>query len=432
MIGSAAGLVVFFAVSGAASADTSLDREVEQYLEANSGAAAEPETFRAFWKHGLHMETGDGAFTLSLGGRIHFDMEWADSDDNLSNGQLGENEVGFKRTWLHASGTAYKNTVYYLQFAIGESISLLDVYVGLKNVGGGKLVFGHLREPFGLNELTSSNFIAFIERAPSSEAFTPQRNAGISWWGHIGESERIYLAGGTFLNTDNTTARVSGNGGWGFTVRVGGLAIENPDRGMALWIAFDVRWSNLRMSDQGSRTVRYRSRADGLGPFAIDTGDIDAEDDLRYAFEIAFHMRSVHAQAEFFWTTPSLTPGQGSDPTFFGFYAQVGWYLTGEARSFDKGSGTWLRTVPKANFWTGEGGSGAIEIVLRWDATDLTDESVDGGELDTLTAGVNWYWNPNARMMVNFVYADIGNEGAANGGGSGELNYVIIRWQIDF
>ena len=65
---------------------------------------------------------------------------------------------------------------------------------------------------------------------------------------------------------------------------------------------------------------------------------------------------------------------------------------------------------------------------MRWDTTDLTDKALTGGEMDSLSVSVNWYWNPNARVMFAFVNTDItdGTEG------TGKLNYVIIRWQIDF
>ncbi|MEM8883748.1 MAG: porin, partial [Planctomycetota bacterium] len=115
---------------------------------------------------------------------------------------------------------------------------------------------------------------------------------------------------------------------------------------------------------------------------------------------------------------------------FFGWYAQVGWFITGESRKFKKTSGSWSRTSPKANFWTGEGGRGAVEIAIRWDSTDLTDANIDGGEMDSLSVNVNWYWNPNTRMMFGYVWTDI--TGGPNVSGDANLNYVIIRWQIDF
>lgn len=411
--------------------DTSLDSEVEYYLENNSGAEAGPDAFQMFWKNGFKGESGDGNTKIEIGGRLQFDMTFADSDDELGNSSLGENAVGFRRARFHIGGTVYKNTLFKLEidFANGE-VELRNAYVGLDKVGPGKLLVGHMKEPFSLEELTSSRFITFTERAASTQAFAPSYNSGIGWFGNLGEAKKIYLAAGSFFNTDEVQGAVIGQGGWGFVVRVGGLAIENKDRDMILWIGFDFRWSNYRMSSDGSQTVVYQARPQSGGDRFIGTDDIAAESDIRYAFEVAFQMKTIHVSAEFFWATPSVVGG-GEDPTFSGFYAEIGWFITGESRPFKVSSGAWDRPKPKANFWTGDGGRGAMEVALRWDSTDLTDEAIEGGEMDTLTVGFNWWWNPNTRMMIDYVSADI--EGSNElGVGTGKLNIVIVRWQIDF
>ena len=58
----------------------------------------------------------------------------------------------------------------------------------------------------------------------------------------------------------------------------------------------------------------------------------------------------------------------------------------------------------------------------------MSDGSVTGVELDTLTLGVNWYWNPNMRVMLNYAYADISDAPT----GTGSLNLVVLRWQIRY
>ncbi|MHC4940715.1 MAG: OprO/OprP family phosphate-selective porin [Planctomycetota bacterium] len=410
-------------------ANTSLDREVEHYLENNTGQGGEPSTFRAYWKNGIRMDSGDGNFKLAMGGRIMFDMVWADSDDNVTDGNIENNDVGFRRVRMYFSGSVFKNVVFKLQFdfADGTETDFKDVYVGLKNVGPGTLLFGHQKVPFGMNELTSSKYIAFTERAASSQAFAPARNAGIGYYSTLGEAKRIYLAGGTFFPTSNTNARASGNGGWGFAVRLGWAAINNKDKDMMLWVAVDFAWQNYRID--GNR-VRYRSRVDSFGDRQISTGQIsDTERDMRYAFEVAFKMKSLHIAAEFFWADVTRTAGN-EDPGFSGFYAQIGYFITGESRPFKISQGGWARVKPNANFWAGDGGRGAMEVVLRWDSTDLTDKDIDGGEMDSLSVGFNWYWNAVTRVMFDYVWTDI--TGGPNVSGDANLNYVIVRWQIDF
>ncbi len=41
-----------------------------------------------------------------------------------------------------------------------------------------------------------------------------------------------------------------------------------------------------------------------------------------------------------------------------------------------------------------QNGIGAWELAGRWSSVDLTDGTVDGGEMDILSAGINWWLSP--------------------------------------
>ena len=115
-----------------------------------------------------------------------------------------------------------------------------------------------------------------------------------------------------------------------------------------------------------------------------------------------------------------------------GFYAQAGYFITGESRGFSSKKGGWTRVRPKAMFWSVDEGNGAMEVAVRFDSTDLSDAGITGGEMTTFTIGFNWYWNPNTRMMVNYVIANIEDSPVNQAGQKGKINTFIIRWQIDF
>ena len=62
---------------------------------------------------------------------------------------------------------------------------------------------------------------------------------------------------------------------------------------------------------------------------------------------------------------------------------------------------------------------------------DMSD--TNAGEMTTYSFGWNWYWNGNARMMVNYVFTDLDDTGSLQGGATtGSINAIIIRWQFDF
>jgi phosphate-selective porin OprO/OprP len=417
-----------------AAADTSLDNEVENYLAANQGGGGEPASFRVFWKDGIKMESGDGNFTFHIRGRMFMDMDFRDDDDAINNSDgIQNNYLGFTAIRLGAEGTMYKNVIYKLEVdftdgdfdpnSSGSLVRLADVYIGLANLFNGTLLIGHQKQGFSIGEMTSSRFITFVSRAPSVTAFAPGRNTGFQWFANFTGEKRLHLALGMF-NRTNVEGNVSGNGGWGFNVRVAGLAIENTDKDMILEVGFNFLWQNLR---KNGNTVGYAARpGTTMGPAAVASFFGNVQDELRWGFEVAFKIKAFHAQAEFFSATPGVNVGE--EPTYTGWYIQIGYFITGESRPFNKSHMAWTRVMPKSNFWTGEGGKGAHEVAFRFDNLEMTDVS-DNGKMTTYTVGWNWYWNPNARMMVNYVYADM-EDGAQSGVGS--INSIIIRWQFDF
>ena len=69
---------------------------------------------------------------------------------------------------------------------------------------------------------------------------------------------------------------------------------------------------------------------------------------------------------------------------------------------------------------------------VRYEEIDLTDGNVTGGEMTAWTFGVNWHWNPNMRMMFNFMQAETTVPGAVTGTFTGDTTAFGIRWQVDF
>jgi len=113
---------------------------------------------------------------------------------------------------------------------------------------------------------------------------------------------------------------------------------------------------------------------------------------------------------------------QAGDPDFSGFYAYASYFLTGEHRPYKNTAGKFSRVKPKKNF--GAGGPGAWELAARYSHLDLNDEDIEGGELDDITVGLNWYLNPNTRIMWNYVHTDLD--------GVGDADAFQMRAQVDF
>ena len=123
--------------------------------------------------------------------------------------------------------------------------------------------------------------------------------------------------------------------------------------------------------------------------------------------ELAWVNGPLSLQSEFMWANVNVIGGPNQD--HYGAYVYGSYFLTGEHRPYNRFYGRFERIKPLENFWmvnTGEGrcvGRGAWEATARWSYLDLTD-GPDAEQMHDLTVGVNWYWNPHTRYMLNWIH----------------------------
>jgi phosphate-selective porin OprO/OprP len=175
-------------------------------------------------------------------------------------------------------------------------------------------------------------------------------------------------------------------------------------------------------SYQDRDTIRFRARPEAhLSPVRlVDTEELDVDAANILDFEAAAVFGPFSIQGEYI---PAFVDGAG-DPTFVTYYFYASYFLTGENRVYKAKNGAFARMKPNRNFLDGQGGWGAWELGTRVSGMDLDDGDVQGGELQNLTFGINWYLNPNVRFMANYVYSDRDRAGKAN--------IFEGRFQIDF
>ena len=108
--------------------------------------------------------------------------------------------------------------------------------------------------------------------------------------------------------------------------------------------------------------------------------------------------------------TPTVNFAIGNSTVVLpGAYAQVGYFLTGEHRPYDRKAGTIDRIKPFHGFapWDNDSaaGRGAWEVAARWSYLDLNDTNIRGGTVSDLTARLNWYLNPVWKMQFNDIHS---------------------------
>jgi phosphate-selective porin OprO/OprP len=380
------------------------------------GPQTVPADFRVYWKEGLNLVTLDENFKLKIGGRLQTDWLFS-SEDNAIKSDIGEQEDGveIRRARIYFSGLIYENVEYKLQLDFeGGDADFKDAHLGLTDFPLGTLRMGHFKEPFSLDELTSSKYITFLERALPN-VFAPGRNTGFMLHKTCPD-ERMTTAIGVFRDTDDYGEDVD-DGGYNITGRVTALPVyENKGAQLLhLGAAFSCR--------NPDDSIWYRQRPEAhLTDRFVDTGSFACDQVDLVGLEAALVDGPYSLQGEYMMAEADRLGG-GPDVEFDGYYVQASYFLTGEHRSYKTSEGAFSRVKPKKNY-SAAGGPGAWEVKARYSGLDLSDKDITGGELDNISAGLNWYLNPNTKIMWDYVHADKDN--------IGEADMLMMRLQFDF
>ncbi|RME32869.1 MAG: porin [Gammaproteobacteria bacterium] len=376
--------------------------------------AAEPSMTTIDQRGRLEFRSPDGAFRTRIGGRVQADYDAFDSDVAKMG---GGSEI--RRARLFASGTLWRVWDYKLQYDFVNTgrAGIKDAWIGYTALPLGSVKMGHFKEPWSLDDQTSSKYVTFIERA-LPEAFSPGRAIGLGW---SGAGLRWSAAVGLFGEGVGKPAVATAQEGYAVSGRATFLPLYSD--GNLLHLGLSASW---RDTGSGS-TLRFRTRpeAHGAGVQLVDTGDFDADSLLRFGAEVSWVHGPFNLQGEYMGVAVDRAQPGRRDPYFDGWYLEGSWFLTGESRHYRQGR--FAAVTPKAS--VGDGGWGAWEIGLRYSGIDLSDEDIAGGEERNFTAGVNWYPVPNLRFMANYVQMLDVQGGSHDGDEPGVLS---LRAQVEF
>ena len=387
---------------------------------------------------------------MTLFGRIHLDY-WAfpEADDGIDilEGEDPQDNVTFRRMRIGVKGDLNDNVFYKYEgeFAGGVSTSYRDAFLGFKNLPLlNTVIIGNHKRPQGLDHLNSSRYNVFVERPFIIEALSEDaRRLGVSSNG-LSDDQAWNWRYGVFHQ--NITQTRDGFEDDHYQLELAGRLANTAwydessgGRGYFHW-AVSGGWgsvdggANARNNAADFRT-RPEARSDQRW---LDTGDIlGAEEVFRYGLETVLNVGAFQMTAEYLQGNVERDPGVADDVTFGGGYVQVAYFLTGEHTPWVRKTGTLGRVKPYENFFSvrdNEGnrayGLGAWQVAARYSYADLSDRDIDGGKGESLTLGLNWWWNPNARMQFNYLVGQIERDIIPADQG----NYQILgaRWMVDF
>lgn len=352
-------------------------------------------------------------------GRLHLDAA-VHNTDNVED----EFQDGFlvRRARLGGSGSLGSGWDYQLEFDFGgdgNSFSYNDLKVS-RALGAGTLQIGQFKVPQGMETLTSSNRMTFIERA-SSQAFTDSRRIGVGY-DQSGDNYHFALMGYSHSIGDDPDGDAP--------LGAAGRATFNPITGnQTLHLGASLSHERLD-SDTREDAVRFRDRPESRpteGTRLIDTRGIDAKSTTKGGLELGFLSGPFHMSAEYLRADIN-GEGDQRDLTLDGWHVQAGYVLTGETRGYRP---TGFRTISPAS------SAGAWEIAARYSSVDLNDRDVRGGEQKNVTLALNYYVNDNLRFMANYIMVDVDDSAQVESltdGASDEdsPNIFLARMQYNF
>ena len=271
----------------------------------------------------------------------------------------------------------------------------------------------------GLENLTSTRNISFLERGPYGDLVTDPFTSSVQ----VRLTSRSMVAtlavqGDTFNNLGLDFDGGASPGAWDRRAVTGRLAGSIP-------LSDDARlhlggWARAR--DFGDRSARaYAARPGtsvGRAGDWLGSGPL-AESDATVAFEGAWMSQAVWVQGEVAAVRAERSPlaPPGGDPLMTAGYVFLGWNVGGEARDYDMPRA--LVAAPKVGHPLSSGGLGSLDLLLRYEFADLTDvrstastpagllAARRAGDYRGVTLGAVWRLEPGYRIVANLSEARI-------------------------
>jgi phosphate-selective porin OprO/OprP len=413
----------------------SLQRQVDDAKAEASAARAAAKSgggddldLKVKWKGAPELSSKDGKFKFKILGRVQADVVSADQDQAIS-GAPDISATEIRRARLGVQGVVFSDVKYKFEvdFADNEA-ELKDAYLTYTGLPV-DISLGQFKTYNSLEELTSSRFITFMERAAFTDAFDLERQIGA---GLDIKRDHWTVAAGAFGANAGDVASPAGDEGFTFASRLTAAPINNGHHVLHFG-------GSVRHRDNGSQLplYRYRQRAADfhLTDRFVDTGFI-GEADTFWGAEFAWVWGPFSIQGEYARNQVDVPVSIATaHPTYDGWYVDASWYLTGEMRDYNKA----VFSRPKVKRPVNEGGPGAWQIAARYDVIDLSNQAAaiaaggivscaECGEQKTWIFGVNWWLNDYTRLTVNYAQSDI--SGGVNSGAT--IQGAGLRAQIDW
>ena len=299
-----------------------------------------------------------------------------------------------------------------VQIAINEgedSYETKDLYLRYKGFDFADIKIGQSKEPFGLENVTSSSNSLFTERSLSTLALG--RSKGIN----LSDANRAYSWSiGKYKVEQN--GKVKADGDRAYTAR----ATISPINRDTSYIHFGLAYTNRDL--QGAE---YEIKTNGgvySGFNFLDTRNIATETIVKKGAEVAWGRGSLSLQGEYQQLQiEALNTNQSA--TYQGYYTQLSYFLTNDHRPYKKGRFSGVKPNSKQGAW---------ELTLRKTALQSVEigsaNNNDAIDIATTVVGVNYYLNKKVKLVLNAIDTETNGISSYNQNPGGSA--LSLRLQI--
>ena len=411
------------------------------------------------------IEDAKGHNSIGLTGRMHLDYRASNLDDS----DLGEgartddkdtasmaDQFELRRARIGIKGKIAKDFKYEVVGNLPGTATVDVAYMDFAKFDAFQIRAGKFKQPFGLEELISSNNMTMMERSYLDQT-VPGKKIGLQVMG--APSKGLTYALSTFQNNDverNLHGDGYASGAGRATINFAELMDDKTSVmhvGLSgLSSTYSVTPTGTSNTTSGADTSTSRAtinsfRSAGRGLANIFRGQIGGNgcSSAGYGCPSEYGAKVVQEAAGLegiFARGPFKVMGEYSRGRYKAehnigtsvnydtntFYLEAGYFLTGEKYADSYKNGVFGGFKPQNNFDLDKGQLGAIELAFRVEGFRVEDTELTGGgysrlqgsldgsgttsgtksKADTYTAGIRWILNPNVVVKANYAYTNLG------------------------
>jgi phosphate-selective porin OprO and OprP len=406
------------------------------------------------------LESANGRNSITATGRMHFDYRDSDIDTSIG-GRTDDRDTAsladqfeLRRARIGFKGKFANDFKYEVVTNLPGTASVDVAYLDFAKYEQVQLRMGRFKQPFGLEELISSNNITMMERSYLDQT-VPGKKLGFQVMG--APTKGMTYAGSIFQHNDveldiraDSKNSVAGRATLNFAEIMGNkemvmhVGIAGLDSSYAVGTAATSQTETTAIGTAQRGTMSsFRSAGRGLnnafrgqigGEVCGNTTTYNCASEYRASVkQRAYGLEGIFA------TGPFKLMGEYSAGDYKGqqigntteydtktYYLEAGFFITGEKYADSYKNGVFSSFKPKNEFDIDKGQLGAIELALRAEGYEVDNVSFTGsngriqgsimnsgssGEAGsgnkagskTYTAGLRWILNPNLVFKANYA-----------------------------